>query len=85
MNLSWIDQSFKNNHSRSSGNVFNQSLDSGLRRAAPGLLPSRRIQDFLSINDGVARIKAIKAAGLRLSFRRHSSEGWNPRLHGCRW
>ena len=28
------------------------SLDSGLRRAATGILPSRRIQDFLSINDG---------------------------------
>ena len=27
-------------------------LDSGLRRAAAGVLPSRRIQDFLSINDG---------------------------------
>ena len=27
-------------------------MDSGLRRAAPGLLPSRRIQNFLSINDG---------------------------------
>ena len=26
-------------------------LDSGLRRAAKGVLPSRRIQDFLSIND----------------------------------
>ena len=55
---------------------MNQSLDSGLRRAAPGILgglfqtplyhlrpvgvPSRRIQDFLSINDGAARIKAIR-------------------------
>ena len=35
-------------------------LDSGLRRAAPGILPSRRIQDFLSINDEEARIKAIR-------------------------
>ena len=26
-------------------------LDSGLRRAATGIPPSRRIQDFLSIND----------------------------------
>ena len=52
MNPSRIYQSFKNGHSRSSGNVLNQSLDSGLRRAAPGILPSRRIQDFLSINDG---------------------------------
>ncbi len=26
-------------------------LDSGLRRAATGVLPSRRIQDILSIND----------------------------------
>ena len=31
---------------------MNQPLDSGLRRAAMGILPSRRIQDFLSINDG---------------------------------
>ena len=29
-----------------------KSLDSGLRRAATGILPSCRIQDFLSINDG---------------------------------
>ena len=35
-------------------------LDSGLRRAAPGVLPSHRIQDFLPINDGAARIKVIK-------------------------
>ena len=27
-------------------------MQAGLRRAATGLLPSRRIQDFLSINDG---------------------------------
>ena len=27
-------------------------LDSGFRRTAPGILPSRRIQDFLSINGG---------------------------------
>ena len=26
-------------------------MQAGLRRAAPGILPSRRIQDFLSIND----------------------------------
>ena len=35
-----------------SGNVSNKSLDSGLRRVATGILPSRRIQDFLPINDG---------------------------------
>ena len=35
------------------GNVCDKPLDSGLRRAATGLLPSRRIQDFLSINDSV--------------------------------
>ena len=28
------------------------SMQAGLRRAATGILPSRRIQDFLSINDG---------------------------------
>ena len=39
-------------HSRLGGNVLNKPLDSGLRRAAKGFLPSRRIQDFLSINDG---------------------------------
>ena len=33
------------------GNVI-MRLDSGLRRAASGVLPSRCIQDFLSINDG---------------------------------
>ena len=32
MNLSWIHQRFKNEHSRSSGNVLNKPLDSGLRR-----------------------------------------------------
>ena len=32
MNPSRIYQSFKNGHSRSSGNVLNQLLDSGLRR-----------------------------------------------------
>ena len=32
-----------------------ERLDSGLCRAATGLLPSRRIQDFLSINDGEER------------------------------
>ena len=26
-------------------------MQAGLRRAATGILPSRRIQDFLSIND----------------------------------
>ena len=34
------------------GNGLLKPLDSGLRRAATGILPSRRIQDFLSINDG---------------------------------
>ena len=29
-------------------------LDSGLRRAATGILPARRIQDVLSINDDEA-------------------------------
>ena len=33
------------------GNGLYKPLDSGLRRAATGILPSRRIQDFLSIND----------------------------------
>ena len=58
--LSAFIQHLKNGHSRSSGNVLLKPLDSGLRRAATGLLPSRRIQDFLSINDGEARIKAIR-------------------------
>ena len=31
---------------------MSKPLDSGLRRAAAGILPSRRIQDFLSVNDG---------------------------------
>ena len=55
---------------------MNQPLDSGLRRAATGLLgglfqtplyrlrpvgvPSRRILDFLSINDEEVKIKAIR-------------------------
>ena len=52
MNPSRIYQSFKNGHSRRSGNVLIKPLDSGLRRAAPDIVPSRRIQDFLSINDG---------------------------------
>ena len=55
-------------HSRLRGNGLSKPLDSGLRRAATGILgglfqtplyrlrpvgvPSRRIQDFLSINDG---------------------------------
>ena len=33
------------------GNGLDKPMDSGLRRAATGILPSRRIQDFLSIND----------------------------------
>ena len=33
------------------GNAYNKPLDAGLRRAATGLLPSRRIPDLLSIND----------------------------------
>ena len=33
---------------------------------------------------GEAGIKAMKVADLRLSFRRHSSESWNPCLQGCR-
>ena len=32
MNLSWIYQSLKNRHARSSGSGLNQPLDSGLRR-----------------------------------------------------
>ena len=52
MNPSRTYQSLKNGHSRSSGNVLIKTLDSGLRRAALGILPSRRIQDFLSINNG---------------------------------
>ena len=39
------------------GNGLCKSLDSGLRRAATGLLPSRRIPDFLSINDGGAGVR----------------------------
>ena len=34
------------------GNGLCKPLDSGLRRAATGFLPSRRIPDFLSVNDG---------------------------------
>ena len=48
------------------GNGLSQPLDSGLRRAATGILPSRRIQDFLSINDG----EGIDAS--RRPPRRHS-------------
>ena len=36
---------------QASGNVLHKSLDSGFRRTATGILPSRRIQDILSIND----------------------------------
>ena len=35
-------------------------LDSGLHRTATGILPSRRIQDFLSVNDGEVGIDALK-------------------------
>ena len=52
-------------------------LDSGLRRAATGILPSRRIQDILSINDGVL---SMKVAAMRLSLNHHSGESRNPRL-----
>ena len=38
-------------HSRLCGNVLYQPLDSSFRWAATGILPSRRIQDILSIND----------------------------------
>ena len=38
-------------------NGLDKPLDSGLCRAAPGVLPSRRIQDFLSINDGGAEAR----------------------------
>ena len=45
-------------------------LDSGLRRAATGILPSRRIQDFLSINDDEEQksLVAIPMARLPQSF-----------------
>ena len=99
MNPSRIYQSFKNGHSRSCGNGLNQPLDSGLRRAATGVLgglfptplyhlrplgvPSRRIQDFLSINDGRGRSRAFagngrRAIGIQPGFsplRRHSGAG----------
>ena len=41
------------------GNVFYKPLDSGFRRAATGILPSRRIPDFLSINDGKVVCRAF--------------------------
>ena len=34
-----------------SGDVLSKPLDFSFRWAATGVLPSRRIQDFLSIND----------------------------------
>ena len=67
-----------NCHSRISGNGLNtpldsslrwndEGVDSGLRRAATGLLPSRRIQDFLSINDGGAEVR--NSAGMVKGYR----------------
>ena len=61
-----------------------RQVDSGLRRAAPGILPSRRIQDFLSINDEEARIKAIRAPVRVYRFvvipacLQQAGESWNP-------
>ena len=60
LNPARIYQGFKNGHARGSRHVLIKPLDSGFRRAAPGIVPSRRIQDFLPINDGEARIKAIR-------------------------
>ena len=48
------------------GHGLNKPLDSGLRRAAMGILPSRRIQDFLSINDG----------GLKSGIRQEEQRGY---------
>ncbi len=42
---------YSDGHSRLCGNVLYQPLDSSFRWAATGILPSRRIQDILSIND----------------------------------
>ena len=69
-------------HSRSAGMAcFNhpacsRQVDSGFRRAATGLLPSRRIQDFLSINDDggdygllAGPLRASSAACSRPAFR----------------
>ena len=42
-----------------------RQVDSGLRRAATGFLPSRRIPDFLSVNDGRASM-VFKVASLCL-------------------
>ena len=50
------------------GNVLYKPLDSGFRRAATGILPSRRIQDILSINDGGDGVKyslLFRPAGFR--------------------
>ena len=58
-------------HSRVRGNGLFKPLDSGLRRAATGLLPSRRIQDFLSINDGGAGVRNSAGMAKELS-------GWQP-------
>ena len=85
-------------HSRWRGSGLNKPLDSGLRRAATGFLggsfptplyhlrpvgvPSRRIQDFLSINDEGGwrglRLKVARLPECVLSPHRHSSESWNP-------
>ena len=70
------------------GHGLSKPLDSSLRRAAPGFLPSRRIQDFLSINDGEAGVR--NSAGMAKGL-----SGWLPacsllvvipakaRLQGC--
>ena len=50
-------------------------VDSSFRRAAPGVLPSRRIQGILPINDS----EGADSKGLAANKKpRHSSESWNP-------
>ena len=68
------------------GNGLSQPLDSGLRRAATGILPSRRIQNFLSINDegGWSQVfvwNGKGAVGIAINLfhpHRHSGAGRNP-------
>ena len=51
------------------------NMDSSFRRAAPGVLPSRRIQGILPINDS----EGADSKGLAANKKpRHSSESWNP-------
>ena len=90
MNLSRIYQSFKNGHSRSSGNVLNQSLDSSFRWNDDEMIDANwqpySLNPCLPVIYGQEVLYAARGQDARSRPAKAGIHAYRDvRLHGCRW